>query len=209
MSIAVIDYGAGNLSSVLKIIRLFGEEAELACTPEAVLAADRVVLPGVGAAGEALARLREQNLEAALHEAVRVRARPLLCICLGMQLLAERHHEFGEHRGFGWIKGEVIHLKDVPGLASARIPHMGWNRVRPTGAGAPALGGDVMGQEFYFAHSYTVRAEDASIVSGTCDYGAPLVVALQFGTVLATQFHPEKSQVVGEKLIAAFLDWRP
>lgn len=209
MTIAVVDYGAGNLSSVLKILRLFGETAEVAGTPEAIIMADRIILPGVGAAGPAMQRIRERELDKALSEAVHKNGRPMLCICLGMQLLATKLHEFGEHDGLGWIDGEVRHIADLQLDDSLRIPHMGWNQVEPTGQGSQSFGSSVLRREYYFAHSYTLRTNDATVIAAHSHYGTDLVAAVQFDNVIATQFHPEKSQVSGENLVLAFLDWAP
>jgi glutamine amidotransferase len=209
MTVAVVDYGAGNLSSVIRVLDRMGAEPVVASTPELVLSAERIVLPGVGAAGEAVRRLRESGLADALDEAVRRRGRPLLGICLGMQLLAERLLEFGEWQGLGWLKGEVRHIGDIAAGRKLRIPHMGWNRAQATGEGKRGWGGNALVGDFYFAHSFTLIPEDDSVVATRTDYGVSLVSAVQFDTVVATQFHPEKSQVRGEKLVDAFLQWRP
>ena len=208
MTIAVVDYGAGNLTSVLKMLERLGEEPQIARTPEAILPADRIVLPGVGAAGEAVEKLRGRGLDAALDETVRKKGRPFLGICLGMQLLAERLYEFGEHRGLGWVEGEVRHINEVVDGHDVSVPHMGWNRVDPTPSGMEFFKRGSP-QEFYFAHSYTLRPSDSAVVAAYTGYGVDLVSAVRFDSVFATQFHPEKSQVEGEKLLAAFLDWRP
>ena len=209
-SIAIIDYGAGNLDSVRKALVRVGSETAIARTPEDVLAADRLVLPGVGAAGEAIQRLRRSGLDEALTEAVRVRGRPFMGICLGMQLLAERLHEFGDHAGLGWIAGEAVPLSSLI-AAPVRIPHMGWNRVEVADE-AEDLFLEVRGRrEFYFAHSFSLRLADGEdAMAATTEYGGvPLTAAILDGTVFATQFHPEKSQVNGERLLGAFVDWKP
>ena len=209
-SIAIIDYGAGNLDSVRKALAHVGSETEIARTPEEVLAADRLVLPGVGAAGQAIQQLRRSGLDEALTEAVRHRGRPFMGICLGMQLLAERLHEFGDHAGLGWIAGEAVplgSLMDTP----VRVPHMGWNRVEVADK-AEGLFWEVRGgRQFYFAHSFGLRlAGDTDTLAATTEYGGvPLTAAILDGSVFATQFHPEKSQVAGERLLGAFVDWKP
>ncbi|HET6493551.1 MAG TPA: imidazole glycerol phosphate synthase subunit HisH [Burkholderiales bacterium] len=209
MIIGVVDFGAGNLRSVVNALDLLGETPVVVREPEELSALDRIVLPGVGAAGEALARLREKSLDVALEEAVRRRGRPLLGICLGMQLLAERLYEFGEHRGLGWIAGEVIDLRNVHGVCDRPIPHMGWNGIEVTNAGKPLFEGLYGSSEFYFCHSFTLRTEDRSCIAAEVNYGADLVAAVRKDTVFATQFHPEKSQVTGEKLLSAFIAWNP
>jgi imidazole glycerol-phosphate synthase subunit HisH len=208
MKLAVVDYGAGNIGSVLNVLRFLGEDPKLARQPEEILAADRIILPGVGAAGEAMDRLRAQNLDAALTEAVIKNGRPMLGICLGMQLLAERLHEFGESRGLGWIKGEVINIKDCVHDPALPVPHMGWNQVKVRDPGQDLFGLS-SSREFYFAHSFTLRTEDKSVVAASVAYGSDLVAAVCKDTCFATQFHPEKSQVGGERLLTAFLEWNP
>jgi glutamine amidotransferase len=209
MTIAIVDYGAGNLRSVMNVLHYLGESPVLARTPEAIAAADRIILPGVGAAGEAMGKLRERGLDQALDETVRRGGRPLFGICLGMQLLADRLWEYGEHRGLGWVRGDVIHVRDQVRDPDLRTPHMGWNRVEPLPVAQDLFAGINGEREFYFAHSYTLRPWDEAVVAARTTYGAQLVTAVRFETVFATQFHPEKSQVNGEKLIAAFLEWAP
>ncbi len=200
MKLAIIDYGAGNIESVRKAFYSAGADPVVVNTPDDVLAADRLVLPGVGAAGTAMNCLKELGLHEALQEAVRRRARPMVGICLGMELLAERLFEFGEHQGFNWVAGDVVHLRQA-GVAQARVPHTGWNLVEPVGAAARFFQASERMRSFYFCHSYTLVLRAADAVAARVDYGAPLVAAILDGTVFATQFHPEKSQVNGQKLI--------
>ncbi len=185
-----------------------GGDPVISARPEDLLSAERLILPGVGAAGEAMARLGESGLLEALSEAVLKKARPMLGICLGMQLLAEELMEFGPHRGLGWIKGRVAPLSDLApdGL---RTPHMGWNDVTASGEGGDFFPFRSKLVAYYFAHSYTLVTEDESVVAARVDYGAPLVAAVRWQTVFATQFHPEKSQDDGAELISAFLEWTP
>jgi imidazole glycerol-phosphate synthase subunit HisH len=208
MQVAIVDYGAGNIESVRNALSAAGAEPTIVREPGGVLAADRLVLPGVGAAGPAAQRLHANGLADALKEAVRRRGRPMLGICLGMELLADRLFEFGEHSGLGWLPGEVVHLRDA-GIAQARVPHMGWSLVEPTGPAARFFQGPERMRTFYFCHSYTLVTAAAEAIAARTTYEAPLVAAVFDGTVLATQFHPEKSQVNGQKLIRAFLDWSP
>jgi imidazole glycerol-phosphate synthase subunit HisH len=208
MQVAIVDYGAGNIESVRNALFAAGSEPQIARVPDAVLAADRLVLPGVGAAGPAAERLNANGLREALSEAVRRRGRPMLGICLGMELLAERLLEFGEHRGLGWLPGEVVHLREA-GVASSRVPHMGWSVVEPAGASARFFQAPERMRTFYFCHSYTLVTGVAAAIAARTIYDAPLVAAVLDGTVFGTQFHPEKSQVNGQKLIRAFLDWKP
>lgn len=208
MQVAIIDYGAGNIESVRNALWMAGAEPAIARDPDAVLAADRLVLPGVGAAGPAARRLIDSGLNEALVDAVRRKARPMLGICLGMELLAERLLEYGEHRGLGWVPGEVVHLRDA-GVRQARVPHMGWNVVEPVGPATRFFQAPERMRTFYFCHSYTFVTLTPEAVAARAVYEQPLVAAVFDGTVFATQFHPEKSQVNGQKLIRAFLEWTP
>lgn len=208
MRVGIVDYGAGNLASVANAVHAAGADPVLVRTPEEVAGCDRIVLPGVGAAGAALANLRSRGLDVALNRTVRENARPMLGICLGMQMIAQRLFEFGEHRGLGWIDGEVRALADVPG-AGPRIPHMGWNSIAPTEGGEPFLGRVKGRREFYFCHSYVLTGCSEKSIAARTVHGAPLIAAVRSGTVFATQFHPEKSQINGQRLIEAFLQWAP
>jgi imidazole glycerol-phosphate synthase subunit HisH len=208
MRVGIVDYGAGNLASVANAIYAAGGDPIFVRTPEEVLASDRLILPGVGAAGAAMKNLRALGLDVALRRAVRDNARPMLGICLGMQLIARKLHEFGEHEGLGWIDGEVRALSDLP-QAGPRIPHMGWNAVTPLETARPFLDRVKGRREFYFCHSYTLVGCQAESIAARTEHGAPLVAAVRDGTVFATQFHPEKSQINGQRLIEAFLDWAP
>jgi glutamine amidotransferase len=162
----------------------------------------------VGGAALALERLRERGLDQALDEAVRKSAKPMLGICLGLQMLADELFEDGRSRGLGWVRGNVVDLHQLapPGL---RVPHMGWNQVAVADAADPFFA-DIQGRrDFYFCHSFALTGHDPSVVAATTDYGAPVVAAIRTGTVYATQFHPEKSQINGQRLIEAFLGWTP
>ncbi|HEY9080136.1 imidazole glycerol phosphate synthase subunit HisH [Magnetovibrio sp.] len=208
MNISIVDYGAGNIASVQNAVYMAGYEADVAHTPEDVLKADRIILPGVGAAGKALAHLRATGLAAALTETVRGKGRPMLGICLGMQLLATTLHEYGEHEGLGWIEGDVVDLHSIPG-AGPHIPHTGWNVVTPTEHAAFMFQRIRRDATFYFNHSFTLRTPNDDVVAGITSHGVPLVAAIQTETVFAVQFHPEKSQLNGDHLISAFLSWAP
>ena len=208
MKVAIVDYGAGNIESVRNALWAAGAEALVARDPDAVLAADRLVLPGVGAAGAAAERLAASGLGEALTEAVRRRGRPMLGICLGMELLAERMFEFGEHRGLAWLAGSVVHLRDA-GVARMRVPHTGWAVVDPVGSAQRFFQAPERMRTFYFCHSYTFVTPVHDAVAARTTYESPLIAAVLDGTVFATQFHPEKSQSNGQKLIQAFLQWAP
>lgn len=208
MKVAIVDYGAGNNSSVCNALIRAGVDPVMAATPEAVLAAERLVLPGVGGAAAALERLRACALDQALDEAVRKRATPMLGICLGLQMLADDLLEDGVSKGLGWIRGKVVDLHEI--LPSGlRVPHMGWNQVAVNAPAEPFFA-DVTGRrDFYFCHSFALTSNDDAVVAATTDYGAPVVAAVLHDTVFATQFHPEKSQINGQRVIESFLRWTP
>jgi imidazole glycerol-phosphate synthase subunit HisH len=213
MTIAIIDYGSGNLRSAAKgFARMAAEIADPApvvvtSRPEEVAAADRIVLPGQGAFAECRRGLAAiPGLEEALEEAVIGRGRPFFGICVGMQLMAARGREFETVAGLGWIDGEVIAIN--PSDSALKIPHMGWNELQlhtphPVFAGVPS------GTHVYFVHSYEFRPADGGDLVATADYGGPVVAAVGRANLIGTQFHPEKSQMAGLKLIENFLRWRP
>ncbi len=200
---ALIDYGAGNLRSVANALRAAGgEHVVVTADPDVVRAADRIVLPGVGAFRACVEALRGvPGLIEAMTERVHVGGAPFLGICVGMQLLATRGIEFGVTEGLDWIGGEVRRI-DVTDPA-IKVPHMGWNDVAPRGAGLIAPG------EAYFLHSYHFVPDQGSDVAAITDHGGGLVAAVARDTVLGVQFHPEKSQDYGLSLLAAFLAWKP
>ena len=205
MVVALIDYGAGNLRSAAKALEAAGAGAVcVTADPRAVLSADRIVLPGVGAFGACAAALRAvPGMEEALNEAVRQRARPFLGICVGMQLMAEEGQEFGLHRGLGWVPGAVTRMAPE-GL---KVPQIGWNQVAPSAAAAePGL---IEPGYAYFVHSYAMQPANDADIAATASYGAPITAAVQRDTMLGVQFHPEKSQAYGLALLRRWLDWRP
>ncbi len=213
MIVAILDYGSGNLRSAAKAFERAAAEngitAEIRVTadPETVAVADRLVLPGVGAFAECRQGLAAvPGLEAALAEAVIARGRPFLGICVGMQLLAERGREFATTAGLGWIEGEVVPI--APADRALKIPHMGWNELRITRA-HPLLDGLSSGDHAYFVHSYHLRLGDPADLVAAVDYGRPLAAVVARDNLAGTQFHPEKSQQAGLRLIANFLRWHP
>jgi imidazole glycerol-phosphate synthase subunit HisH len=213
MSVAIIDYGSGNLRSAAKAFERAAQERGLGCAirvtsrPEEVAAAERVVLPGVGAFADCRRGLAAvAGLEAALGEAVLRRGRPFLGICVGMQLMAERGREFETVEGLGWIGGEVVAL--APADRALKIPHMGWNELSPRAA-HPVLRGLAAGTHAYFVHSYHLRPADPGDLLAETDYGGPIAAVVGRDNLIGTQFHPEKSQMAGLRLIANFLEWRP
>jgi glutamine amidotransferase len=208
LDIGIVDYGAGNIASVMKAVDYAGANPVLVATPEEILECDKLILPGVGASGLAIEKLREKHLDQALHEAVRVKAAPFLGICVGMQLLADDMYEFGHHKGLGWVPGKVISLTEY-GISSNPVPHMGWNDVefRADLHGLPSRLGNY--KAFYFAHSFTLVTDRKDLVSASVKYEQQLVAGLLFETVSGFQFHPEKSQVAGDILMKWFIDWKP
>lgn len=202
--IALVDYGAGNLRSVENALRVAGaEQVAVTADPAVVRDADRIVLPGVGAFAACMDALSAvPGMIDALDEAVHGRGRPFLGICVGMQLLADAGEEHGRHPGLGWIGGTVRQL--VPSNPSLKIPHMGWNDVRPVdGNGAVEAG------EAYFLHSYAFDVADPAHLTATTDHGGPVTAAVARDTILGVQFHPEKSQAYGLAFLSRFLGWRP
>jgi glutamine amidotransferase len=198
--VTIVDYGSGNLRSVQKAFERLGTPAIITSDPERVAAAAAVVLPGVGAFGDAMQALRARDLVAPLVDHLRA-DRPFLGICMGLQLLFETGWEGGRQAGLGILAGEVTRF-DLP--AGMKVPHMGWNTVDWRGADSRrASVGD--GNHFYFVHSYCARPDDESVVAATTDYGGPFCAAVARGRLLATQFHPEKSQDAGMRLLRSFL----
>ena len=211
MRIAVIDYGSGNLASAARALAeaatRTGRRAEVTITadPDAVSRADRLVLPGQGAFADCAAGLRAiDGMEEAIVATTAAGA-PFLGICVGMQLMAVRGLEHAVTPGFGWIAGEIAPM-DVPGL---RLPQMGWNALDfPPGA-HHLLSGITPGADAYFVHSYALRGADPSEVLATADYGGPVVAFVAAGNRAGTQFHVEKSQEVGIRILSNFLTWAP
>jgi len=195
--IAIADYGIGNLGSVTKGFRHAGAEVVLTGDPEALRAADAIVLPGDGAFAATMDEVTRRGLVPVLREAV-AEGQPLLGICIGMQLLFEESEEHGRHRGLGFLPGRVRRFED--GLP---VPHMGWNRLHATQP-HPLLDGHEDGAHVYFVHSYYCDAP-ASVTLATSDYGREFAAVVGRGSVLGVQFHPEKSQAVGLRLVRNFV----
>jgi len=200
--IGIIDYGLGNLRSVLGAIGKLGFQGSITSNPDELAQADKLILPGVGAFGDGIGNLKARNLIDPLSEIVTRDRKPILGICLGFQLLAEHSEEYGDHKGLGWIPGRVRRID--PGPQGLRVPHVGWNDFEPTrdcilfdDVPNPAL--------FYFVHSFYLDT-DAETAVGTCTYAVPMTAAVQRGNVFGTQFHPEKSQQHGLTVLKNFLE---
>lgn len=191
--IAIIDYDAGNLRSVEKALLAIGETVIVTRNSEEILAADKVILPGVGAFGDAMRKLKEYGLVDTIHEAVDS-GKPFLGICLGLQLLFRRSNESEGVEGLSILPGEILRIPEAPGI---KIPHIGWNSLKVT-EGAKLFEGLGENPYVYFVHSYYLKADDESIVAATTEYGGTLIHAsVQKDNVYACQFHPEKSGSVG------------
>ena len=201
--IAIIDYGVGNLFSLSHSVEAVGGEPVVTGDAQAILRADHVLLPGVGAFGDAARKLRESGLDAVVKEAAR-RGTPIMGICLGMQLLLEKSYEFGEHAGLGLIPGEVRPIAEVI-PAHLKIPHIGWNRLELTRP-HPIFRDIKPGDCVYFVHSFHGANCESSVIA-TTEYGAPLTAAVARGNVCGCQFHPEKSGDVGLGILKAFVEW--
>jgi glutamine amidotransferase len=208
MTVAIIDHGSGNLRSAAKAFERQADEPVLVTSdPDAVAAADRIVLPGVGAFADCRRGIdRLDGMMEALTEAVVAKGRPFLGICIGMQLMADASLEHGRHPGFGWIGGEVCAV--TPADPMLKVPHMGWNALAIRQA-HPVLDGIPDGTDVYFVHSYHLAATDAGEVLATADHGGPITAIVGRGNMVGTQFHPEKSQAAGLRLIGNFLSWAP
>lgn len=208
--VALIDYGSGNLRSAEKaLVRAADGKSEVVvtCDPETVAAADRVVLPGVGAFAACMSALQARpGLIEAMTEAVRRRGAPFLGVCVGMQLMATRGLEFGVTPGLDWIPGEVRRLE--PSDPAAKIPHMGWNALTDV-ADHPLFAGLKDGRAVYFTHSFAFYPNDPADVAAWAEHGGRFPAAVARGNMAGVQFHPEKSQHSGLNLLASFLEWRP
>ena len=199
--IAIVDYGMGNLRSVQKAFEKVCHAATITGDPNQVAAATKIVLPGVGAFRDAIAKLRASGADQPIREHIQA-GRPFLGICLGLQLLFTKSYEDGEYEGLGIFPGEVVRF-DVP--PEYKVPHMGWNTLRIRQP-APILNGLPQPLWAYFVHSYYVVPRDASLIAAEADYPTPFTAAIWHDNVFATQFHPEKSQRVGLALLRAFAE---
>jgi len=205
--IAIVDYGMGNVRSVLNALNFIDEEAVITADAHILDNASRIILPGVGAFGDAMTNLESRNLIDMLHRQVFEKGKPILGICLGMQLFATNSTEHGCHKGLGWFDAEVIQfeLKDT----SLKIPHMGWNEIEPQ-VEHPLFA--KLNKEhfvFYFVHSFHIVCSNPRNVVATCNYGYPFAAAVFRENLFAVQFHPEKSQDNGLQVLENFVSWEP
>ena len=203
MKVAVIDYGLGNLGSVRRAIAELGAEPVLADRPAQLAAADRVILPGVGSFTDGMSLLHERGWVGALREEAK-QGKPVLGICLGMQLLASRGTEGGDTEGLDLIPGEVVGLEALG--CELRIPHVGWNSLAVRDESCAILRGIPGGTDFYFVHSFVFQPRDAADVVASTAYGVPVTAVVGRGNVMGTQFHPEKSSKAGFRVLRNFLE---
>ena len=206
--LAIVDYGMANLRSVQKAFERHGHAAQIISTPDDVRRADRLVVPGVGAFKDAIAQLNRTGLSDAIRDFVRT-GKPFLGICLGLQLLMDVGYEDGTHQGLGLVGGECIRFTvDAPPL-KLKVPHMGWNALHfesHNGKTSPLFAGLPQGAYVYFVHSYHAVPKDAGAIAAIADYGGPFVASLWKDNLMATQFHPEKSQQVGALILRNFAE---
>lgn len=215
ISVALIDYGSGNLRSAAKALERAATDAghslalTVSASPTDIAGADHIVLPGVGAFADCMAGLTAApGLREALDIAVIEKAKPFLGICVGMQLMATTGHEHGDHPGLGWIAGDCVRLE--PADPVLKVPHMGWNEVRacrPHALLTLALGAEA--PHAYFVHSYHVRPQDPAAVLADAEYGGTIAAVIGRDNMVGVQFHPEKSQAFGLEFLRAFLEWQP
>ncbi|MEZ5648716.1 MAG: imidazole glycerol phosphate synthase subunit HisH [Alphaproteobacteria bacterium] len=216
MHTALIDYGSGNLRSAAKAAVRAAADSSLAnritvtSDPKVVRAADRIILPGQGAFADCRHGVQAvPGLEEALIEVVQKKQRPFFGICVGMQLMATKGLEHGSHKGFNWVKGEVAAL--TPKDPSCKVPHMGWNALQlsATAQQHPIFKGISSGAHAYFAHSYVFIGAPKTTILATTDHGGEIIAAIGCDNMVGTQFHPEKSQAIGIRLLSNFLSWSP
>lgn len=203
MTIGIIDYGMGNIGSVIRAISVCGFEATVAKTAEDIMRVDKIILPGVGSYAKAMQEIRQRNLEDALIESAINDQIPTLGICLGMQILSSLGSEHGDSKGLGLIEGNVVRLQSEQ--KDIRIPHVGWNSVHHDGS-SPLFAGIPSGSDFYFVHSYHFDAQHAENVLATTEHGNRFTCVVGRDHIFGTQFHPEKSQQLGLRLLKNFLE---
>lgn len=201
MNVKIVDYGMGNLRSVQKAFERIGADAEICPSPDGLKSADKIVLPGVGAFRDAIHELKAKNFIDAIHKHIEAE-RPFLGICLGLQLLLDKSYEDGEYEGLGIIPGEVVRFENAPDL---KVPHMGWNLIERKKEN-PLLDGIPEDAHFYFVHSYYVVPENESDIATETGHGVRFCSMVSLGNLYATQFHPEKSQSAGLRILKNFVE---
>jgi glutamine amidotransferase len=205
--IAIIDYNMGNVRSIFNALQYIGQDSVVTSDSKVIDEASHLILPGVGAFGDAIKNLKERGLIEILNQQVLQKGKPFLGICLGLQLLAKIGNEYGCHEGLGWIDAEVIKF-DFDGI-KLKIPHVGWNDVTPK-IEHPLFANLKKGQfTFYFVHSYHIVCHQEQNIAATCDYGINFTACVTKDNIFATQFHPEKSQDNGLQILQNFINWSP
>ncbi len=202
MKIAIIDYGMGNIHSVAKALELSGAKTIITNKKSDIAASDKIVLPGVGAFDDAVDELEKQGLDLVIKEQIKNK-KPFLGICLGLQLLLEASQEAQDKKGLGILEGKVVKFKAQDGQ---KVPHMGWNDLKVISGDCPLLNGIPAGSQVYFCHSYYPAPDDKSVIAATTDYGLEFPCVLWKDNVYGVQFHPEKSQAPGLKIIKNFVE---
>ncbi len=204
--IAIVDYGMGNVRSLRNAFEYLGESATITADEEELDAADRIVLPGVGAFGDAMRAIRERQLQPALDRQALEKRKPVLGVCLGMQLFAKRSFEHGNHAGLGWLDAEIVRLRVEPPL---KVPQVGWNSLNYATGDWLFDGIRAAEANFYFVHSFHMICADVADVVATTDYGGCVTAVVRRGNLVAAQFHPEKSQDNGLRMLASWVKWQP
>lgn len=204
--IAVVDYGMGNLHSVRNALDMIGADVCVTNRPEDLRRAERIILPGVGAFGECAKSLRASGMVEALEEEVLRKGKPFYGVCVGMQVLAREGYELGTHAGLNWIPATVKRFEVR--AQNLKVPHVGWNEIAPLN-GSSLLEGFRKDPTFYFVHSYHLAPDEPGWTAATCDYGGEFTAAVLRDNIFATQFHPEKSQQNGLRLLENFMRWKP
>ena len=202
--IAIIDYDAGNIKSVEKALQFLGQEVVITSDRETIMNADKAILPGVGAFGDAMNKIRERGLEEVIHDFVDT-GKPFLGICLGLQLIFEKSEESPEATGLGLLKGTITKIPTEVNGVSQKVPQIGWNNI-VVNPDSKLLAGLGENPYVYFVHSYYLKAENSDEVAATTEYGVKIDCAVEKGNVMATQFHPEKSSEVGLKILTNFIN---
>jgi glutamine amidotransferase len=204
--VGVVDYGMGNLKSVFSALEFIGSEVTICVNPEDLAKVDRIIIPGVGAIEQCILKLTETGFAEALNEEVLKKAKPTLGICLGMQVMCRVSHENGEHAGLNWFDAEVVKLN--PSSPSMKVPNIGWNKT-DYNKSLKLFEGLPPAIDFYFVHSYHVKTKNPNQIAASYEYGETVTAAIIKDNIFATQFHPEKSQDLGLKLLENFVKWNP
>lgn len=203
--IGIVDYGMGNLLSVYSAFDYLGEDVKLCTEPSELETMDRIVIPGVGAFKDCISKLHDKGFVVVLQEQVIKKKKPVMGICLGMQIMANKSYEGGEHDGLGWFDAEVVRLTAYDNL---RIPNIGWNEIKQKNK-TPLFEGIPQNADFYLVHSYFMKCKYEEDVVASYDYREPITAAVMKDNIFAVQFHPEKSQDYGLAMLSNFVSWMP